>query len=168
MPSTARSAGAVVNAVTKSGTNTLHGNLFEFVRNNALNARNFFATTDDGLKRNQFGGSLGGPVFIPKLYNGHDRTFFFVSYQETRPVPRPSTSSTTVLTSAQRTGDFSAHGSPIVDPLTQQPFPGNRIPLTRESPLTGNIIDQILPLPTEASTGLLWYTVPNNNTLRQV
>ena len=163
-----RSAGAVVNAVTRSGTNSFHGNLFEFVRNNALNARNFFASTDDGLKRNQFGGSFGGPVIIPKLYNGRDRTFFFVSYQETRQVQRPATSNTTVLTAAQRAGDFSGYESPIIDPLTNQAFPGNQIPISRENPVSKNIIDQLLPLPTEPSTGLLWYTVPNNNTLRQL
>ncbi|HWB97726.1 MAG TPA: carboxypeptidase regulatory-like domain-containing protein, partial [Bryobacteraceae bacterium] len=163
-----RSAGAVVSAVTRSGTNAIHGNLFEFVRNNALNAWNFFATSDDGLKRNQFGGSLGGPVWIPKLYNGRDHTFFFVSYQETRQVQRPSTSNTTVLTAAQRVGDFSAYGSPIIDPLTNQPFPGKQIPLSRMDPLTGAIIDKILPLPTEPSTGLLWYTVPNNSNFRQL
>jgi hypothetical protein len=65
-----RSAGAVVNAVTRSGTNNFHGSLFEFHRNSALNARNFFARTSDGLKRHQFGGTLGGPIW-------KNRTFFF-------------------------------------------------------------------------------------------
>src|SRR5581483_2320149 len=139
-----RSAGAVVNAVTRSGTNSLHGSLFEFHRNNALNARNFFASTDDGLKRHQFGGTIGGPVYIPRLYNGRDRTFFFFSEQETRQVQRPATSSVTVLTAAQRRGDFSASGAPIIDPSTGQPFPGNQIPISRLNPLTKNILDQII------------------------
>src|ERR1700756_3257431 len=70
------SAGAV-NAVTKSGTNEFHGDVFEFFRNGALNARNYFATVPDQLKRNQFGGTLGGPILKDKL-------FFFGSYQGTR------------------------------------------------------------------------------------
>ena len=73
-----RSAGAIVNAVTRSGTNEVHGSLFEFVRNEALNARNYFSTTSDGLKRHQFGGTLGGPVYVPRLYDGRNRTFFFL------------------------------------------------------------------------------------------
>lgn len=84
-----RQSGGIVNAVTKSGTNDYHGTLFEYVRNNALNAANFFAPIvngsklTDGLKRNQFGGTWGGPASIPKLYKGKDRTFFFFSYQGT-------------------------------------------------------------------------------------
>ena len=74
-----RQAGGVVNAVTKSGTNELHGRAFEFVRNKAMNARPNFSPVvngerrDDGLKRNQFGATLGGPVVIPKIYNGRTR-----------------------------------------------------------------------------------------------
>src|SRR5689334_5221499 len=78
------SAGAVVNAVTKSGTNDLHGGAFEFVRNRAFNAKDFFAKEADFLKRNQFGSYAGGPVYIPKLYNGKNRTFFFMGWQATR------------------------------------------------------------------------------------
>ena len=87
-----RQSGGLVNAVTKSGTNEIHGSAFEFVRNKAINARNFFnppvspgsnVRRDDGLKRNQFGATVGGPVFIPKIYNGRDKSFFFFSYQGT-------------------------------------------------------------------------------------
>ncbi len=78
------SAGAVVNAVTKSGTNDIHGGAFEFVRNRAFNAKDFFATQADFLKRNQFGAYGGGPVYIPKLYNGKNKTFFFMGWQATR------------------------------------------------------------------------------------
>ena len=72
--------GGVVNVVTKSGTNQFHGDAFEFVRNGALNARNFFAPTQDALKSNQFGGSLGGPI-------KKDKVFFFGTYQGTRSIP---------------------------------------------------------------------------------
>ncbi len=162
-----RSAGAVVNAVTKSGTNALHGSLFQFLRNNAVNARNFFASTDDGLKRNQFGGALGGPVYLPKIYNGRNRTFFFASHQETRQRQRPAGLSTVVPTMAQRNGDFSARAAAVLDPETRQPFAGNRIPVSRLNPVTRNMFERILPLPTEAATGLLWYSVPTNTDERQ-
>ncbi|MDQ6704789.1 MAG: carboxypeptidase-like regulatory domain-containing protein, partial [Acidobacteriota bacterium] len=79
-----RNAGGVLNATTKSGTNEFHGVLFEFLRNDKLDARNFFALTRDVLKRNQFGGGVGGPLSIPKLYSGKDRTFFFVNYEGMR------------------------------------------------------------------------------------
>lgn len=162
-----RSAGAVVNAVTRSGTNAVHGSLFWFVRNNALNARNFFATSDDGLKRNQFGGTIGGPVYIPRVYDGRNKTFFFFSEQEGRQRQRPSDLSTTVLTEAQRRGDFSARSQAVRDPVTGLPFPGNIIPLSRMNPLTRSVLDRLIPLPTEPATGLLRYSVPSNNNQRQ-
>src|SRR6266403_2257994 len=71
-------AGGAFNATTKSGGNTFHGDLFEFLRNDKLDSRNFFSPTREVLKRNQFGGTVGGPVRIPKLYDGRNRTFFFV------------------------------------------------------------------------------------------
>ena len=101
-------AGGVVNVVTKSGTNALHGDLFEFLRNPVFNARNFFSPAPDVVKRNQFGGTVGGPVLIPKLYNGKDRTFFFFGYQGTRIRNIGNNSSAFVPTAAERTGDFSA------------------------------------------------------------
>jgi len=101
-------AGGVVNIVTKSGTNALHGDAFEFVRNSVFNARNFFASTVDQIKRNQYGGTIGGPVVIPKLYKGRDRTFFFFGYQGTKFRNLGNTSSAYVPTAAERGGDFSA------------------------------------------------------------
>src|SRR5262245_4514561 len=112
--------GGVVNMVTKSGTNGLHGSVFEYVRNSAMNARNFFAITDDGLKRNQYGVAIGGPVI-------RNRTFFFFSWQGTEVRQRPPTSSTIVATAAQRSGDFSGLSPQLVDPVTRQPIPRNRI-----------------------------------------
>lgn len=76
--------GAFFNATVKSGTNKFHGGLFEFIRNDKLDARNYFSPTRQILKRNQFGGDLGGPVWIPHLYNGRDKTFFFVNYEGQR------------------------------------------------------------------------------------
>src|SRR5262249_22561554 len=89
------------------------------------------------------------------------------SHQETRQRSRPSDSSTTVLTEAQRRGDFSAFSGTITDPLTNQPFAGKQIPLSRINPLTRTILDKLIPLPTEAATRLLRYSAPNSSDLRQ-
>lgn len=115
--------GAFVNVVTKSGTNTLHGSAFEFLRNNILDARNYF---DVGAKpvfrQNQFGGSLGGPILKSKL-------FFFVNYEGFRQA-RPVDAFTNVPTSAEEMGDFSAllPNKQLMNPFTGTPFAGNIIP----------------------------------------
>jgi hypothetical protein len=131
------SSGAVINAVTRSGTNTFHGGAFGYVRNKAFNARNFFATEPDALDRRQYGGYLGGPVKVPG-YNGTNRTFFFAGWQGT--ILNNKTATTTVFapTNDQRNGNFATCGAPcnvpIIDPLTRQPFPGNQIPVSRFDP----------------------------------
>ena len=73
--------GAFFNSTTKSGTNRLHGGVFEFLRNDKLDARNYFSASRAILKRNQFGGDFGGPVFLPHIYNGKDKTFFCLDYE---------------------------------------------------------------------------------------
>jgi hypothetical protein len=106
------------NSTTKSGTNSWHGGVFEFIRNDKLDARNYFAPTRQILKRNQFGGDLGGPLTIPHLYSGKDRSFFFLDYEAQR-LRQGLVQSGTVATNAQRNGDFSAAGLPtIYDPAT--------------------------------------------------
>lgn len=162
-----RSAGAIVNAITRSGTNQPHGSLFEFARNQALNARNYFSTGGDGLKRHQFGGVFGGPLYLPRMYDGRNRTFFFFAHQETRQKQAPADLSTTVLTEPQRRGDFSGRTRAITDPSTGRPFPGGIIPLSRVNPLSASFIDKLLPLPTEPATGLLRYTATNDSDERQ-
>jgi hypothetical protein len=110
--------GAFFNATTKSGTNKFHGGVFEFLRNNVFDARNYFSLTRAILKRNQFGGDIGGPVILPHLYNGRDKTFFFGDYEGQR-LRQGLVESGTVPTNAQRAGDFSAPGlKTIYDPLT--------------------------------------------------
>ena len=81
---TGRLAGGVMNMVLKSGSNRFHGVLFEFIRNNIFDARNFFDAGQEPLHRNQFGGTVSGPVTIPHIYNGHDRTFFLFSWESYR------------------------------------------------------------------------------------
>jgi hypothetical protein len=129
-----RNAGGVLNGTTRSGTNQITGVLFEFLRNDKLDSRNFFALQRDVLKRNQFGGSIGGPLTIPKLYSGRDRTFFFLNYEGMRQ-RAGSVFNNIVPTPAEKAGDFSASGlNTIYDPTTASPFPGNRIPTNRISP----------------------------------
>lgn len=135
------SAGAV-NAVTKTGGNSFHGDAFEFIRNYEFNARNYFAPTRDSLKRNQFGGTIGGPI-------KHDKLFFFLGYQGNIIRSNPSQNFSFIPTPAMLKGDFSVitsgrsvsgpsacNATPITlkDPNNgNQPFPGNQIPVTRFS-----------------------------------
>ena len=106
-----RSGGGIVSVVTKSGTNTVHGSVYDYIRNDALNANSFFNNANglgrEILKRNQFGGSVGGPITIPKVLNGKDRFFFMVGYQGQRQSRLSTTAKTTVFTPAELNGDFS-------------------------------------------------------------
>ena len=140
---------AIINASLRSGTNQVHGTAFEFLRNQVLDARNFFNTTGirPAVKQNQFGFTLGGPVYIPHVYNGKDKTFIFGDYEGTR-VRRAQTFTNLVPTAAQLNGDFSALAKPIKDPLTGQPFAGNVIPANRLSPQA----EFFLPFYPEANT----------------
>ena len=152
------SMGNVVNAITKSGTRSLHGGAFEFVRNNNFDANNFF-NNKNGLprpqfKRNQFGFNVGGPVYLPKLYRQRDKTFFFVAYEGLRQ-QTPTTLITTVPTAEQRNGDFSRTFNPngslavIYNPFTtrqqggnfvRDPFPGNQIPRQMVDPVASKLL----------------------------
>ena len=131
--------GAVVSVVTKSGTNEFHGSAFEFLRNGAFNARNFFAARRDNLKRSQFGATLGGPIV-------RNSAFFFFGYQGTRLSTDPQLTRQFLPTEAMRLGDFSSLSRTIVDPRTRQPFPGNRIPADRLSPVSQALLRHI-PVP---------------------
>jgi hypothetical protein len=130
--------GGVVNIVTRSGTNDIHGSAFEFLRNGDLNARQFFAPTQDALKRNQFGGSVGAPIRKNKL-------FVFGNYQGTRVRNVPTGQVQFVPTQAQRSGDFSG-SKQLVDPVSGVPFPNNQIPASLLSPVSQYFLKQI-PLP---------------------
>jgi hypothetical protein len=123
-------AAGAVSAVVKSGTNSFHGDAFEFFRNGVLNARNSFAARRDTLKRNQYGGTIGGPVKQNKL-------FFFAGYQGTRTRSDPADRTGFVPTAAMLSGDFSGcrtFPANIVDPSTGNPFAGKQIPVSRFSP----------------------------------
>ncbi|HXN21697.1 MAG TPA: TonB-dependent receptor [Candidatus Dormibacteraeota bacterium] len=156
-------SGAQVNLVTKSGTNTFHGSLFEFLRNEKLDAKNFFATKKPAYRQNQFGGSLGGPII-------KNKTFFFGAYEGLRIVQSESFLYT-VPTEAQRGGNFT--GSPPifdpsnVDPTTglRRPFPGNMIPPNKISPVATKALQLLFPLPNlPGSVNNLASIAPNNST----
>jgi hypothetical protein len=146
--------GAVVNVVTRSGSNQLHGSVFHFLRNGAMNARNFFAAQSDNLKRNQYGGTIGGPAI-------RDRLFYFGSYQGTSIRNTSFTNQAFVPSTALRQGDFSSITRAIIDPLTNQAFPGNRIPANRILLISTNLLAKV-PL-SEAPTGLLRYARPDRS-----
>jgi len=140
--------GVHINMITKSGTNQIHGSLFEFLRNQVLDARTFFTLPTPAnptaakppLRQNQFGVEIDGPIVIPKLYNGRNRSFFMASYGGYR-LDQSATSLSTSMPAAFFTGNFSGvptgsiTGGAIKDPLTGLPFPGNIIPTSRISPV---------------------------------
>lgn len=142
-----RNVGGVVNVVIKSGTNRFHGGVFEFLRNEAVNARNFFQSTNTMplFRRNQFGGFFGGPIV-------KNKTFFFGDYEGTLQRTQDTVLST-VPTLSERSGTFSR---PVYDPQTlnpatreRQPFPGNTIPAARQDPVAMRVVS-LYPLPNRA------------------
>jgi hypothetical protein len=171
------STGNVINAVTKSGTRDFHGDAWEFLRNSALDGNNFFnnaaGIARPQFRRNQFGVTAGGPVYIPKLYEQRDKTFIFGDYEGLRQ-STPITYTTTVPTAAMRAGDFSALlgaatgtdclGRPIFagqlyNPFStrpgcggfiRDPFPGNVIPPGMLNSVSKNML-QFWPVPTSSA-----------------
>ena len=154
--------GAVVNVVTKSGTNAFHGDAFEFVRNGAVNARDFFAPSQDTLKRNQFGGTIGGPILKEKLFG-------FFGYQGTRIRTAPRSTISHVLTQAALNGDFSQLESAtcqssgvartIVDPAIGQPFENDFVSPSMFNQVALNMLKYI-PVASDPC-GKVTYALPN-------
>ncbi len=156
-----RTSGGIVNQITKSGTNAFHGDLFEFDRNNFFNARDYFLPVDQdkqSFKRNQFGGTVGGPIKKDKL-------FFFLAYQGTRSRVGQTSPQLTVLTPAQRTGDFSSlcstyvagactdpNGTQLTNPITGNIYPNNQVPV---NPVIANYIQDFLPMPNVGTNGFI-------------
>src|SRR5262245_14546075 len=150
-----RNRGASINAITKSGTNQLHGGAFEFLRNDVFDARPFFARTAPDFKRNQFGAHLGGPI-------RKNKTFFFFAWQGTHERGTPNTSTFTVPTTKMRMGDFSELSVGIRDPITGVPFPGNLIPESRLNSTAKQFLSRFIPLP---NTGQFNFVAPRNRPL---
>jgi len=169
--------GSVINVISKSGTNKIHGVGYEFLRENPLNANSWFGNKNGSpladSKRNIFGGTIGGPVFIPKLYNGRNRTFIFADAELQRS-SNATTATNTVPTAQQLVGDFSdtrlANGnlSVIYNPydtftnsngaIMRNPFAGNLIPKGLQNPLALNV-EKYFPAPTSAGNA---FTRVNN------
>ena len=156
--------GATVNVVTKSGSNGFHGDVFEYLRNYHMNARNFFATSRDSLKRNQFGGTAGGKIIRDKL-------FFFGGYQGTINRSNPPQMTTFIPTQAMLKGDFSAIAGPVctstasgrqlTNPLANNaPFPGNQIPVSMLNPIAVKIASSYLPISAADQCGKITYGIP--------
>ena len=172
-PEYGRFAGGVVNFTTKSGSNDLHGEAWEFLRNRDLDANSFFSNSNGtprgAFTQNQFGFNLGGPVYVPKIYDGRNKTFFFVDYEGFR-LRQGGSYTETVPTAAERSGNLSAlaasQGVSIYDPLTtcgtgapgtpvcatgvatgtRSQFPGNVIPASRINP-TSLLFLNLYPMP---------------------
>jgi outer membrane receptor protein involved in Fe transport len=135
-----RGGGAIINVVTKNGTNDYHGSLYEFLRNDKLDARPYFSNQKSPLKRNQFGASAGGPVI-------HDKLFFFANYEGFQQAATGNPPVGLVPTASQRQGIFT---TPITDPQNNNaPFPNNAIPATRLSPISTKLLN-LFPLPNTA------------------
>jgi len=134
-----RFAGGMVDVVTKSGSNELHGSLFEFFANDALNANSWNATVKPSLRRNQFGGSFGGPAI-------KNRTFYFGSYSGLRQRKADFSNAAIVPTPAERSGDFSASANRPNDPVTRLPFDGGIIPENRLDPTALAILKTAIPI----------------------
>lgn len=156
--------GALVNAVTVSGTNQLHGTAFEFIRNNVINATNFFSSKPDTLKRNQFGGTLGGAI-------KHDKLFFFAGYQGTRERATSNASNYCIPTPAELNGDFSQMGGScpakakkLTDPISGADISSSR-KLTSSSELNQQALNltKMLPTSQEDQYGLVKIVLPANN-----
>ncbi len=163
-----RSGGSMTNIVVRSGTNQIRGSLYEFFRNSKLDANQFFARGQGrplaAFGSNTFGVAVGGPVWFPKLYNGKNRTFWFMNYEGSREGNAVDFTGS-VPTVRMRSGDFGEVSAPIYDPLsvttvggvpTRMPFAGNQIPTSRLDPVAQRIIDYYPQPNRAASTSQPW------------
>jgi hypothetical protein len=135
-----------ITTISKSGTNSYHGGLFENLQNTVLNARNPFSTVRPKTIMNNFGFFVGGPVSLPGVYKGKDKTFFFMAAEALR-LPRETVVVESVPSVALRNGDLSVYSAAIKDPNTGFPFQGNQIPSDRITALSKNVLKYMFPLP---------------------
>ncbi|MGH9159516.1 MAG: carboxypeptidase regulatory-like domain-containing protein [Vicinamibacteraceae bacterium] len=145
--------GVHVNVVTKSGTNDPHGSIFEFFQDDAFDARGYFedrAEPPNPRRYHQFGVQMDGPVVLPSLYDGRNRTFFMMAYEGIRHDIQ-ETSIESVLTERMRRGDFSGLDGAILNPVSGQPYPGNIVPASDLSPISQRVLEYI-PLPNGEGT----------------
>lgn len=147
-----RTGGGIQIFTTRSGTNELHGSVFDYLRNDKFDARGFFQPRRAINRQNEFGGVIGGPVVLPKIYDGRNKTFFFFVYSGFRFRQGAPNSIQSLIPMDFRQGDFSRFANVIYDPATtqstpngiiRQPFPNNRIPTDRISPVSQKVLAQV-------------------------
>nr|MCU0248508.1 TonB-dependent receptor [Bryobacter sp.] len=152
--------GGYFNVITKSGTNELHGGGFYFGRHDALNANTWVRNRNNlpriPAEQKQFGGTVGGPVVLPKLYNGRDRTFFFGSWQQYRDLAVNTNQNVRFPTAANYAGDFSQFRGQLYDPTNNQPLAGNRIPSTLIDPAMSKLAREMIPTVNSLGDTLIW------------
>jgi len=143
--------------ISKSGTNEIHGSAFDYFASAGMTARDPFSPTRNSYVQHSPGASIGGPVYLPKIYNGRNRSFFFYSYETQRGGAIRQLLNPTVPLSAWRQGDFSnlLPGTAIRDPLTNQPFAGNIVPENRISAVSRKIQERFWPLPNFGNPAVL-------------
>ena len=154
-----RTGGGIEVFTTKSGTNDFHGAAFDYLRNDKFDARGFYQRARPINRQNEFGAALGGPVRVPHVYDGRNKTFFYFVYSGFRYRQGPPNSLQSLIPLDFRQGDFSRLGSTLIyDPTTNRstptgivrdPFPGNRIPQDRISTVSKNILP-LIPTPNNA------------------
>jgi len=155
---------ADITTISKAGTNHYHGGVFENIQNNFFNAADFFSNAVPILKMNNFGIYGGGPVVLPKIYNGHDKTFFFGSFEALR-LPKSQPEIESVPSAAARNGDLSAYlsqpGSQLysiynsVNPNQSVPYPNNQIPASQLSPYSQKFMNAYFPMPNYGAPGAI-------------
>ena len=145
---------ADITTISKAGSNHIHGGIFENFQNSDTNAADFFSHEVNEVKMNNFGIYMGGPVVIPKVYNGHDKTFFFGSFEVLR-LPKTQTEIESVPTEAMRNGDLSAYLSAVNGGAANQltGYPGNVIPASMLSPYSQRVLSSFYPLPNYGAPG---------------
>ena len=141
--------------VSASGTNRIHGEVLEFNRSRGTGAKEYFGglLPRPPYSRNEYGGNLSGPIFIPHLYNGKDRSFFFFAYEGFH-LSQSNNINSQQPTTAERSGDFSAFTTTIVNPLTGVPFTGNVIPSGMFNQVDVKLQNLLFPTPTTTGTGV--------------
>jgi len=138
-----------ITTISKSGSNTYHGGAYENNQNTDYDARNTFSATVPKLDLNDFGFFLGGPVIIPHVYKGKDKTFFFGDFEALR-LPKQTVIVDSVPSLALRSGNFTGYATPL-DPTTGVPFPNDTIPQSRISPIAQNALTYLYALPNTGS-----------------
>ena len=139
---------ADITTISKSGTNSVHGGVFENLQNNDMNASDFFSHSAPELKMNNFGIFMGGPVVLPKIYNGRNKTFFFGSFEALR-LPKSQYVIESVPTAAMRAGDLSAYGDPLSG------YPGNQIPVSQLNSYSQKALGLFFPQPNYGAPGAI-------------